>query len=355
VRQQIRFVTTADRTRIAWARHGHGPALIRVATWLTHLEYDWESPVWRHWLSDLGTRFTIVRYDDRGSGLSDRTPAQISFQAWISDLEAVVNEAGFERFTLLGMSQAGSVAIAYAARHPERVRNLVLYGAYARGALAREPSPEAREEVDALQSLTRIGWGRANPVFRRLFTTSFIPGASEAQMRWFDDLQQRSADGDTACKMSQVRAEIDVTQLAQSLTCPTLVMHVDGDEAVPFDEGRRLASLIPDARFVPLQGKNHILLADEPAWPRFLEELSAFMGSRWEPEPPAGPVHPLSDRELHILRYVAEGRSNEEIADTLVLSVRTIERHLTNAYSKLGLSGKSARAAAAARLARLEP
>jgi pimeloyl-ACP methyl ester carboxylesterase/DNA-binding CsgD family transcriptional regulator len=355
MRQQIRFVTTADGTRIAWARHGHGPALVRVATWLTHLEYDWESPVWRHWLSDLGTRFTMVRYDDRGSGLSDRAPAEISFNVWVSDLEAVVNETGFDRFTLLGMSQAGAVAIAYAARQPGRVRNLVLYGAYARGALARDPSPEAREEIDVVQRLMRIGWGRANPAFHRLFTSGFIPGASESQMRWFDDLEQRSTDGETARTMSRVRAQIDVSEQARTLTCPTLVIHADNDEAVPFEEGRRLASLIPHARFVPLHGKNHILLANEPAWPRFLEEVSAFVGSTGEPELPAGPIQPLTDRELHVLRYVAEGKSNEEIAGALALSVRTIERHLGNAYTKLGLSGKSARAAAAARLPRLEP
>jgi pimeloyl-ACP methyl ester carboxylesterase/DNA-binding CsgD family transcriptional regulator len=354
MRQEIRFVSSGDGTRIAWARHGHGPPLVRVATWLTNLETDWTSPIWRHWLTDLGDRFTVIRYDDRGSGLSDRYPAEISFERWIDDLEAVIDSSGFPQVTLLGMSQAGAVAVAYAARKPTRLRHLVLYGAYSRGAVKRNPSPEALEEMELIFQLTRIGWGRANPAFARLFNDGLIPNATEPQMRWLDDLQRNSTDGETALKMSRARSGIDVSEAARSITVPTLILHAHGDEAVPFEEGRRLATLIPGARFVPLDGRNHILLADEPAWPQFLAELTSFTGSRRAPQVIDGLIEQLTARELEVLRFAAEGKSNDEIAAELVLSVRTVERHLGNVYTKLALSGKSARAAAVARFTRLE-
>ena len=358
MRQVISFATSFDGVRIAWARHGQGPPLVRVGTWLTHLEGDWTSPVWKHWLTDLGERFTVVRYDERGTGLSDRTPAEISTRAWLADLEAVVEAASLDRFVLLGMSQAGAVAIEYAAQHPERVSRLVLYGAYARGFLARDPTPEQQEEADLEARLISVGWGRANPVFRRVFTTSFIPEATESQMRWFDELQHRSSLPEIALASSRVRSAIDVRQAAASLAVPTLVLHADADMAVPFEEGRRLAGLIPGAAFVPLPGRNHILLADEPAWPRFVEEVTAFAGrSRRETAgdraSDRAPSSPLTSRELQVLDLVAEGCSNEEIAARLRLSARTVERHLSNTYTKLSLSGKSARAAAAARLGEL--
>jgi pimeloyl-ACP methyl ester carboxylesterase/DNA-binding CsgD family transcriptional regulator len=353
MRQEIRFVSSGDGTRIAWARHGHGPPLVRVATWLTNLEADWTSPIWRHWLADLGDRFTVIRYDDRGSGLSDRNPSEISFERWIDDLEAVIDSSEFPQVTLLGMSQAGAVAVAYAARNPTRLRHLVLYGAYSRGAVKRNPSPEALEEIDLLFRLTRIGWGGANPAFARIFCAGFIPDASEAQMRWLDDLQRNSTDAETALKMSHARSVIDVSEAARSITVPTLILHAHDDQAVPFEEGRRLATLIPGARFVPLDGRNHILLAEEPAWPQFLAELSSFTGSHREPQVIDSLIEQLTAREIEVLRFAGEGKSNDEIAAELVLSVRTVERHLGNVYAKLALSGKSARAAAVARFTRL--
>ncbi|HEU4673937.1 MAG TPA: alpha/beta hydrolase, partial [Candidatus Limnocylindrales bacterium] len=306
--QEVAFARSGDGTRIAWARHGHGPPLVRVGTWLTHLEEDWTSPVWRHWLGDLGRRFTVIRYDERGCGLSDRVPAAISFEAWVADLEAVVDAAGVDRFALLGMSQAGAVAIAYARRHPDRVSRLVLYGAYSRGRLARDPTPEQVEEAELGLGLIRVGWGRADPVFRRVFTTSFIPDAAEPQMRWFDELQRRSCAPEVALASSQVRATIDVGAAASSLTVPTLVLHADDDRAVPFEEGRQLARRIPNATFVPLRGHNHILLAGEPAWPEFVERVSAFVtgrptGAGTGASSQAG----LSAREIEVLRLVAEG------------------------------------------------
>ena len=344
------FATSADGTHIAWARHGSGPPLVRVGTWLTHLDLDWSSPLWRHWLGALGERFTVVRYDDRGSGLSDRDPGEYSLTAWRADLEAVVDAARLRTFTLLGMSQGGAVAIDFARAHPEKVTNLVLYGAYAQGATARAATVEDRAERALREQLIKVGWGRADPVYRRVFTSTFIPGASEAQLRWFDELQQRSMSPEAALASSRARAALDVTSAAKAVTARTLVLHADGDRAVPFEQGRLLAGLIPSAQLVPLHSANHILLADEPAWPEFLAEVTAFVGGASARRP----VAVLTARELELLRLVAHGCNNVEIGSQLSLSTRTVERHLSNIYAKLALTGKSARAAAAAQLPDLE-
>jgi len=353
VRQEVRFVRSADGTRIAWARHGHGPPLVRVATWLTNLESDWTSPIWRPWLTGLGEHFTVVRYDDRGSGLSDRHPAEVSFQRWVEDLEAVVEGAGFPHFALLGMSQAGAIAIAYAARNPTRVDHLVLYGAYPRGSRRRDSNREALEEFELFLRLMRIGWGRDNPAFTRIFTSELIPEATDEQAKGLGALQRGTTDGETAARMAAARSEIDVTAMAETIAVPTMIVHARDDQAVPFEHGRELASLIQGARFVVLEGRNHILVGDEPAWPQFVQELVAFAGS---PRPAAGfeeIAGRLTKREVEVLTIAAQGKSNAEIAADLGLSVRTIERHLANIYVKLELSGKSARAGAVARLRHL--
>jgi pimeloyl-ACP methyl ester carboxylesterase/DNA-binding CsgD family transcriptional regulator len=327
--------------------HGSGPPLVRTATWLTHLDFDWESPVWRHWLAGLADGHTVLRYDERGCGLSDRDVEDLSLGARVADLEAVIDAAGLERFALLGMSQSGPVAIAYAARHPERVSHLILFATYARGRLRRDPSPSAREQAQLMVSLIRMGWGQGEPAFRRLFTTLFIPDASAEQMEWFDDLQRVTTDPETAVRIRHARNHDDVTREAVRIVSPTLVLHARDDALAPFSEGRLLATLIPGARFVPLESRNHILLADEPAWERFRAELAAFLGSA--ETAPRDDLGELSGRELDVLALVAEGLSNEVIAARLYLSVRTVERHLSNTYAKLRVSGKAARAAAAVR------
>jgi pimeloyl-ACP methyl ester carboxylesterase/DNA-binding CsgD family transcriptional regulator len=350
VRQEVRFCVAPDRCRIAYAVHGNGPPLVRTATWLTHLEFDWESPVWRHWLDGLGEAHTVVRYDERGCGLSDRDVEALSLEARVADLGAVVDAVGLERFALLGMSQSGPVAVAYAARHPERVSRLILFATYARGRLMRDPSPAAREQAQLMISLIRMGWGQGEPAFRRLFTTLFIPDANAEQMEWFDELQRVTTEPETAVRIRRARNDDDVTREATQVCCPTLVMHARGDSLVPFSEGRLLATLVPGARFLPLESRNHILLADEPAWASFRAELRTFLGPTGRP--PLDALGGLSDRELDVLALVAEGLSNDELAARLHLSVRTVERHLSNIYTKLGVSGKAARAAAAARFVR---
>ena len=347
MRQEIRFCSAADGARLAYAVHGRGTPLVRTATWLTHLEFDWESPVWRHWLEGLAEGHTVLRYDERGCGLSDRDVRDVSLDARVADLEAVVDATGIERFALLGMSQGGPAAVVFAARHPERVSRLVLFATYARGRLRRDPSPSDREHAELMISLIRMGWGQGLPAFRRLYTTLFMPDASPEQMEWFDELQGRTTDPGTAVRIREGRNQDEVTRDATRVACPTLVMHARDDALVPFAEGRLLATLIPGARFVALESRNHILLADEPAWAQFRAELRDFLGPAAGSAPAGLPE--LSSREFEVLALVAEGLSNEEVAARLYLSVRTVERHLSNIYAKLRVSGKAARAAAAAR------
>jgi pimeloyl-ACP methyl ester carboxylesterase/DNA-binding CsgD family transcriptional regulator len=350
MRQEVRFCSAPDGTRLAYAVHGRGAPLVRTATWLTHLEFDWQSPVWRHWLEGLADGHRVLRYDERGCGLSDRDVEDVSLETRLGDLESVIDAAGIERFALVGISQGGPLAIAFAARHPERVSHLVLFASFARGRLERDPSPSDREQAQLMTSLIRMGWGQGLPAFRRLFTTLFIPDASPEQMEWFDELQRVTADPATAERIRNARNHDDVTDEATRVACPTLVIHARDDALVPFAEGRLLATLIPGARFVALESRNHILLADEPAWPQFRAELRSFLGPAEVSTPAALPE--LSDRELEVLALVAEGLSNEEVAARLYLSVRTVERHLSNIYAKLRVSGKAARAAAAARYSR---
>lgn len=350
MKQEVRFCSAPDGTRLAYAIHGRGAPLVRTATWLTHLEYDWESPLWRHWLAGLADGRMVLRYDERGCGLSDRDIEDVSLDARVADLEAVIDAAGLERVAMLGISQGGPVAIAFAARHPARVSRLVLFATFARGRLRRDPSPTDREQAQVMSSLIRMGWGQGLPAFRRLFTTLFIPDASPEQMEWFDELQRVTADPDTAARIRHARNLDEVTDEATRVACPTLVIHARDDALVPFAEGRLLATLIPGARFVALESRNHILLEDELAWTRFRAELRDFLGPAEVPAPVELPD--LSNRELEVLALVADGLSNEEIATRLFLSVRTVERHLSNIYAKLRVSGKAARAAAAARFSR---
>ena len=349
--QTIRFCRSADGVRIAYAVHGSGPPLVIAACWLSHLQFDWESPVWRHFLVELGQFATIVRYDERGHGLSDWEVEDHSLQARVADLEAVVAAAGYDRFALMAMSQGGPVAIVYAAGHPERVTRLLFYGSYATAMTVT--SAEDRDLNDAYQQMIKVGWARPNSEFRRVFTSLMIPDATETQMRWLDDLQRVSASTHTAYIARQQRMRADVAKLLPRLRTPTLVLHAREDRLRPFDDARVLTAGIPGARLVPLESNNHILLADEPAWPVFRDEVAAFI----EPDR-ARPWHRgrvdaadvLSSRELDVLRLAADGQDNETIARELTLSVRTVERHLHNVYAKLDVHGKSARAAAVARL-----
>lgn len=347
--QDVAFCRAADGTRIAYARHGSGPPLVIATCWLSHLHFDWDSPVWRHFLADIGEFATIIRYDERGHGLSDRDTEEFGLEARISDLEAVIEHAGLDRFALMAMAQGGPVAIEYAVRHPERVTRLMFYDSYA--AAVRSDDPEARELSEAFEAMIKVGWARPDSAFRRVFTSMMIPNATEEQMTWLDELQRVCATAEVAYHARRERNTVDVTHQLQRVTAPALVLHSIGDRMNDFEEGRIIASGIPDARLVPLESDNHILLADEPAWPIFLREVRAFLEpDRQDSDPSPATLPPLSPRELDVLHLVARGLDNDEIARDLSISARTVERHLQNTYVKLDVRGKSARAAAVARL-----
>ena len=277
MKQETRFCRTPDGVRIAYALCGQGPPLVKASNWLTHLEFEWDSPIWRHWLRELGRDNLLIRYDERANGLSDWDVDEISFQAWVQDLETVVEAAGVERFALLGISRGGSVAIEYAVRHPEKVSHLILYGAYARGWRIRS-TPQQKEVREALLSLVRTGWGQDNPAFRQVWTSLFVPGATQEQMNWFNELQRVAASPENAHRMAVESGNVDVVELLPKIAVPTLVLHCREDGMVPFESGRKLAAAIPGARFVPLQSKNHLLLESEPAWQIFLSEVRDFLG-----------------------------------------------------------------------------
>jgi pimeloyl-ACP methyl ester carboxylesterase/DNA-binding CsgD family transcriptional regulator len=348
--QEIRFCRGRDGVRIAYSTHGSGPPLVIVSCWLSHLERDWESPIWRHFLEQLGGVAHVTRYDERGFGLSDWRVVDFSLEARVADLEALVTALGFDRFALLGMSGGAPVAMAFAARHPEPVTRLVLYGTSGAGCLAETEEDDLEEE--AFLALMRAGWARPESTFRRVFSSLFVPDASEEQMRWLDELQRVSTSTENAIASRLARRLVDVTRELGSIRCPTLVLQARRDPMVGFESGLAVAERIPGARLVPLDSRNHILLEDEAAWPVFIREVAAFLEPDARAARSARPAEPpaLTVREREVLSLAADGRSNEQIAGELGLSVRTVERHLSNVYVKLGISGKAARAAAVAAL-----
>jgi pimeloyl-ACP methyl ester carboxylesterase/DNA-binding winged helix-turn-helix (wHTH) protein len=278
LRQDIQFCTASDGVRIAYATVGSGPPLLKTANWLNHLEYDWQSPVWSHLLRALASHHRLIRYDERGNGLSDWDVDDISFEAFVRDLESVAEANGLQRFPLLGISQGCAVSIAYAVRHPERVSHLILYGGYARGR-RRRGQPAQVEQTDALLTLMRQGWGQENPAFRQIFTSLFIPEATAEQVTWFNDLQRMTTSPENAARIRQALDEIDVSGLLPEVRVPTLVLHCRNDAVQPFEEGRRMAAGIPGSRFVALDSRNHMILEHEPARARLLDEISRFVES----------------------------------------------------------------------------
>jgi pimeloyl-ACP methyl ester carboxylesterase/DNA-binding winged helix-turn-helix (wHTH) protein len=278
MRQDIQFCTASDGVRIAYATVGSGPPLLKTANWLNHLEYDWQSPVWSHLLRALASHHRLIRYDERGNGLSDWDVDDISFEAFVCDLESVAEANGLQKFPLLGISQGCAVSIAYAVRHPERVSHLILYGGYARGR-RRRGQPAQVEQTDALLTLMRQGWGQENPAFRQIFTSLFIPDATAEQVTWFNDLQRMTTSPENAARIRQALDDLDVSGLLPEVRVPTLVLHCRNDAVQPFEEGRRMAAGIPGSRFVALDSRNHMILEHEPARARLLDEISRFVES----------------------------------------------------------------------------
>lgn len=274
--QTIRFCTAPDGARIAYAIAGEGPPIVRAGSWFTHLEFDWNGPLLRHMLEGLAEHRQLVRYDVRGTGLSEREVRDISFDHFVKDLGAVVDAVGLKRFPLLASSQGGAVSIAYTVRNPERVSHLILLGAYARGATHR-PN-QGPEFVDALRAVIRQGWGSDDPSYRQLFSSQFLPEGTPEQLRWFSERQRISATAGVAERIYAANMTVDVRGLLSQIRVPTLVLHCRGDRRVPLDMGHELAALIPGAKFVQLESNNHLILEHEPAAEVFLNEVSAFLG-----------------------------------------------------------------------------
>jgi len=342
MQQSIRFVKTGDKVTLAWGEAGVGPTLVKVSNWLSHLEYDWDSPVWRHWVRFFAGNYHFIRYDERGSGMSDWDAEDLSPARWLDDLEAVLAKAKPDiPFVLLGISQGCAAAIQYAATYPERVSHLLLYGGYARGWKFRE-GDQGRKAYEAIVELARFGWGQENPVFRQIFTARFIPEATDEQVAWFNELCRRTSKPEIAARLLQSRAEVDVFRYLHQVRVPTLVIHAQDDEVVPLAAGRQLAAEIPGAEFLQLDSRNHILLENEPAWDRFKSAVLEFTGRPAGGATAEDPIFSvLSDRERQILAGIAAGQSNVEIGKALFISDKTVRNHVTRIFEKLGISSRA--------------
>ncbi len=276
--QEIRIVSGKDGVCIAWASVGKpdNPPLLKAANWLNHLELDWESPIWSPLFRELSKSHRVIRYDERGCGLSDWDVDQITFDDFVEDLEEVVEASGIERFPLLGISQGAAVSIEYAARHPERVSKLILFGAYDCGWRLTANEQEARER-EAVMVLTESGWGSDNPAYRHVFSRTFMPEANPEELDWFDEFQRQTTSPRNAVRFLEAFSTIDVRERLADIQCPTLVVHSRGDLRIPFSTGRSIAARIPDAQFAGIGSSNHLLLGRETASAEFLRLVRDFL------------------------------------------------------------------------------
>jgi pimeloyl-ACP methyl ester carboxylesterase/DNA-binding CsgD family transcriptional regulator len=342
LRQHLSYVRAPDGVSLACARSGSGAPLVRAATWLTHANFDWESPVWGHWWRFLSSRHELIRYDERGSGLSECPAERITFDNWVTDLECVVDSLGLEQFELLGTSQGAAVAIEYAARHPERVRQLVLYGGFAAGWQHGGEAVAARWR--SIRELVRQGWGEENPAFRSMLGHLFVPVAKPEHIRWYAELARRSASREAAVQIIDTFGSMNVMRRLRELTVPTLVIHPERDGMVPYEAGTAIASRIPDARFQSLDSANHLLLETEPAWRALCDAVETFLAPA---EAPAPSTHAPADfsaltrREREVLARLAQGLANSQIAEALFLSEKTVRNHVSSILDKLGVHSRA--------------
>jgi pimeloyl-ACP methyl ester carboxylesterase len=350
--QQIRFCRSRDGTRLAYAVCGSGPPIVWIGHWIRHLDLDWSCLVWRPWLSMLSRDFTVIRFDWRGCGLSDRGELDYSPERYLEDCEAVVDAAQLQSFVMIGMAHGGSTGIAYAARHPERVSRLVLWGTQTCGWSFREKSPQQAEAQEIRLKMVELGWPNDNPAYGQFFTMLHMPDAAPEHIRSYNNLLRQTTASDTAIKLVRSFWETDVRDALPQVRCPTLVMHTRDDAIVPFDEGREIASLIPGANFVPLESRNHILVETEPAWRQMVEALGLFL-----PAPASASAKPLDEltaRESEVLDLVAQGLDNGTIAARLNISDKTVRNHVSIIFDKIGVTSR-AQAVAFARDAGIGP
>jgi pimeloyl-ACP methyl ester carboxylesterase/DNA-binding CsgD family transcriptional regulator len=335
LRQQLRFARLHSGARIAWATSGKGPALVRAAHWMTHVEHDLHSPIWRPWLERLGREVQLVRYDERGCGLSGPDETPLGLEAALEEIEVVVEALGLAHVALLGMSGAVAPAVAYAARHPDRVTHLVLLGGYTHGMLHRAHSAQQLQLHEATAKLIELGWGQRDAAVQQFFTAKMIPDATPEQVRSLNDQQRLSCDGARAAAIFRARVALDVRELLPLVRCPTLVLHADGDAVVPVELGRELAASIAGARFETLPSRNHIPLAGEPAFERFCAAVGALIHPRHDAV--GGPFTP---REQELLALVAQGLDNLQIAAHTGLADKTVRNALSKLYATLHVEGR---------------
>jgi len=277
-RQEIKYCRSEDGVRLAYSLAGNGPPLVKSANWINHLELDWELPLYRHTLTGLAKHHTLIRYDARGNGLSDWDSSELSVDAWVNDLEAVVSAASLDRFPIFGFSQGCAVSIAYAVRNPHRVTRLILFGGFATGRYKRaSTTPEDLDRFRAVATLMRFGWNSEDPTFRQMMTSQLMPTATREQAQAFNEMQRKSLSAENAARHYETVCGFDIRELLPRVTVPTLILHIRDDLMVPIDESRRMAASIPGARFVSLPGRNHIPLENDPGMPQFFEEVSNFL------------------------------------------------------------------------------
>lgn len=341
--QQIRFCTSRDSTRIAYATCGVGPPLVWAANWAHHLKLDWDSPIWHPWISLLARRHMLVRFDMRGCGLSDREGVEFSFEKFVEDFEAVIDAADLQQFVLFGMAVGSAVAMTYAVRHPERVSHLVLYASFVRNRLGGDPTPQEMAEAEARLKMIELGWPDETPAYGRFWTSLYMPDASAEQFQSLAELVRQTTSVTNAVALLRAAYRIDVREIVPKVPCPTLVLHSRGSAVIRFEQGRSVAGLIPGARFVPLESRNYVLLDTEPAWQQFVEALDDFL--------PAAPTRPaasgglvldeLSAREHQVLELVAQGLDNATIGTRLHISERTARNHVSAILAKLGINTRA--------------
>lgn len=276
-RQKIQFCTAADNVRLAWATVGSGPPIIKAANWLSHLELDWEAPMWSPLFRQLAQQFQFIRYDERGNGLSDWEVEDLGFGSFVTDLETVVEASGLQRFALLGISQGAAVSIEYAVRHPGRVSRLILFGGYPAG-WRIDASPQTIREREAVMTLTAAGWGQDNPAYRQIFSSTFMPSATAEELHWFNEFQRRTTSPGNAVRFLSAFGDIDVRDRLAKVQAPTLVIHSLRDRRIPAATGREIAARIPSARFLGLDSDGHLLLGREPASRVFVDAVKDFLG-----------------------------------------------------------------------------
>lgn len=342
MQQSIRYLKTADGLQLAWATMGKGAPLIKAASWLTHLQYDLESPVWNHWIRFFASHFRFTRYDERGCGMTQWRVPEVSVPRWIDDLEAVAAASEPQgSMAVLGISQGAAIGIGYAVRHPERVSHLILYGGYATG-WARRGDEEGLRRYQAIVELIRLGWGTDNVAFRQIFTSRFVPDASAEQLEWFNELCRKTTTPEVAAHLMLARSEVDVRDLLSQVRVPTLVVHAADDNVTPISASRELASGIPNAEFVQLESRNHVLLEHEPAWDRFKQVVLEFTGQDQAREPAQSErFATLTSRERDVLGGLMSGYTNAEIAAKLHISDKTVRNIVSRIFEKLSVKSRA--------------